>query len=162
MNDRTIYAMSFLAVLGTGLVAGVFLAFSSFVMAALARLPTAGGISAMQSINVTVINPLFMAVLFGTGVACLALGYSVVRGEFSGPNILMIAGVALYLVGTIVITLAFNVPLNDMLAGLDPNGSEAATQWKGYLRNWTFWNHVRGLAAFLACGAFARALSLSS
>jgi uncharacterized membrane protein len=162
MSDRTIYAMNFLAVLGTGLVAGVFLAFSSFVMAALARLPTAGGISAMQFINITVINPLFMAVLFGTGVVCLVLGYGAIRGGLAGQNIMLIAGAALYLVGTIVITMAFNVPLNDALAGLDPNSSEAATRWKDYLQNWTFWNHARGLAAFLACGAFARALSLSA
>jgi hypothetical protein len=38
---------------------GVFFAFSSFVMAALRRLPAAQGIAAMQSIHVTAVTPVF-------------------------------------------------------------------------------------------------------
>ena len=49
----------FFAVLGSGLVAGIFFAFSSFVMRALGRLPYQQGSAAMKAINVTVINPLF-------------------------------------------------------------------------------------------------------
>ena len=39
------------ALLGSALVGGIFFAFSSFVMKALARVPPAEGIAAMQSIN---------------------------------------------------------------------------------------------------------------
>jgi uncharacterized membrane protein len=52
MNLTTAIAVV-IALLGAAMIAGVFFfAFSSFVMPALARLPAAGGISAMQSINV--------------------------------------------------------------------------------------------------------------
>ena len=61
------------AALGAGLVAGIFFAFSAFIMAALKRLPPEGGISAMQSINVAVLNPVFFLVFFGTAVAALIL-----------------------------------------------------------------------------------------
>ena len=58
---------------GCGVVAGVFFAFSTFVMNALARLAPAEGIAAMQSINRTAINPLFMIALFATAIACVVL-----------------------------------------------------------------------------------------
>jgi len=60
-----------MALLGSSLIAGVFFAFSSFLMKALARIPTHQGIAAMQSINVVVINPTFLGTFMGTGVLCL-------------------------------------------------------------------------------------------
>ena len=62
-----------IAALGAGLVAGMFFAFSAFIMKALGRIPTVHGISVMQMINVVVINPWFMTVFFGTAVLCLIL-----------------------------------------------------------------------------------------
>ena len=61
------------AVLGCGLVAGIFFAFSTFVMSALGRLPAKEGIAAMQAINITVLNPWFFAAFFGTAALCLVL-----------------------------------------------------------------------------------------
>src|SRR5215469_6413164 len=59
--------------LGCGLVAGAFFAFSSFVMPALNRLPAPRAVAAMQSINRLAVTPLFMAAVFGTALACLAV-----------------------------------------------------------------------------------------
>ncbi len=73
MIDDLIFALTFVAAIGCGLVAGIFFAFSTFVMKALARIPSAGGIAAMQAINVVVINPWFMGAFFGTALACLVL-----------------------------------------------------------------------------------------
>lgn len=47
------------ALLGAALIGGVFFAFSSFIMKALARLPSAEGVAAMQSINAVVLNRSF-------------------------------------------------------------------------------------------------------
>ena len=66
-------ALTLAAGLGCGLIAGVFFAFSAFVMTALARLPPAQGIAAMQSISVVVINPVFGVAFFGTAAACVLL-----------------------------------------------------------------------------------------
>ncbi|WP_367265416.1 hypothetical protein [Polaromonas sp.] len=73
MREGAVFALLAAAALGSGVVAGIFFAFSSFVMSALGRLPPAQGVAAMQSINETVINPGFLLVFFGTGLACLAL-----------------------------------------------------------------------------------------
>jgi uncharacterized membrane protein len=70
------FILKLIATLGCGLVAGVFFAFSTFVMSALARLQSKEGIAAMQAINITVINPWFMIALFGTAAACLFLTVS--------------------------------------------------------------------------------------
>ena len=73
VTNYLFFALKLLAALGCGLMAGVFFAFSAFVMNALARLPAAAGIAAMQSINITVINPLFMTVFLGTAANCKLL-----------------------------------------------------------------------------------------
>jgi uncharacterized membrane protein len=139
--------------LGAGLVAGVFFAFSTFVMAALGRVTAPEGIRAMQEINVTVINPWFMTALFGTGLACLAVIVAALvdwNGDY-GPY-LVVAGV-LYVVGCIVVTMAFNVPRNNVLARLDPASGDAADTWRRYLVEWTAWNSVRTAASLAAAGA---------
>ena len=73
MGNGIVTALIVLAALGSGLIAGVFFAFSGFVMTALARLPAMQGIAAMNSINVAVINAAFLGVFFGPGALCLAL-----------------------------------------------------------------------------------------
>ncbi len=59
-----LYILKLLAALGSELIAGVFFAFSTFVMKALAQQPAAQGIATMQTINITVINPWFMTIQF--------------------------------------------------------------------------------------------------
>jgi len=152
--NNPICLLTFLAALGSGLVAGIFFAFSNFVMKALARVPPAQGIAAMQSINVVVLNWWFFAVFFGTAVCCLALAItSLFRWQKPGGGYLLV-GSLLYLIGTILVTIACNVPLNDALAAVDPSSAAAGGVWSNYLKNWTAWNHVRAVAALLAAGSF--------
>ncbi len=72
--DQLIPVVGTMALLGSALVGGIFFAFSSFVMKALARVPSAEGIGAMQSINVVVLNPSFLGAFIGTAVASLGAG----------------------------------------------------------------------------------------
>lgn len=158
MGYRMQNILILISALGCGLVAGVFFAFSSFVMDALGKLPPNQGIAAMQSINVVVINPLFLGVLFGTAALALFLGFGAIRHLGDSRAIWIVAGVGLYVIGTILVTMAFNVPLNNALAAIDPASGEGAAVWADYLQNWTSWNHVRGLAALAASAAFISAL----
>ena len=152
------YVATLTSALGCGLVAGVFFAFSTFVMPALKRLPAAQGIAAMQSINKLAVTPAFMAALFGTAVACLGLVAWAVISSGERPTALVIAGGALYLVGTIGVTIACNVPLNDGLAMLHPQDAGAASRWAEYVTKWTAWNHVRTVAALAAAAVLTAAL----
>jgi uncharacterized membrane protein len=156
---RYLFYLTFTAAIGCGLVAGVFFAFSTFVMPALARLQPAQGIVAMQSINITAINPLFMLALLGTAVACLFIVISALLGWHQSGTIYLAIGSLLYLVGTILVTILGNVPLNYALSIVDPNSTEGATLWARFLTEWTFWNHVRTLAALAASVTFILSLT---
>jgi uncharacterized membrane protein len=138
--------------LGAGLVAGAFFAFSTFVMAALGRVPAPEGIRAMQQINITVINPWFMTALFGTGVACLAVIVFALADWDASYGPYLIAAGAVYVVGCVGVTMAFNVPRNNVLAGLEPAAAQAAETWRRYLVEWTAWNSVRAVASLAALG----------
>jgi uncharacterized membrane protein len=161
MSERISYGLNLAAILGSGLIAGVFLAFSSFVMAALAKQPFPQGMQAMQSINVTVINPVFMAVLFGTGLVSAALGINAYRQGLEGQNAWLLAAALLYILGVIGVTIALNVPLNNALAAADPNAPTSRALWDDYVSRWTMWNSVRMLASLAACAAFAQAIRTS-
>src|SRR6478735_1445602 len=146
------------AALGCGLIAGVFFGFSSFVMPALARLRSAQGVRAMQSINVVVLNPWFLGVLLGTAVVCVGLASSAL-GTWSAPGAgLRFVGSCLYLVGTILVTKCYHVPQNQALARLPAESAEAERFWPEYLAGWSAWNHVRGAAAFVAAMLLTLAL----
>lgn len=158
MIDGLLFALTFLSALGSGLIAGVFFAFSAFVMTALARLPPAEGIAAMQSINVAVINPLFLAPFLGTAAASVLLAVASLLSSREPGALYLLAGSTLYLVGTFLVTLAFNVSRNHALAAVEPGSSDAAGLWRRYVAGWTGWNHVCTASALAATASFTMAL----
>ena len=160
--SRLLQYLTLATALGCGLSAGVFFAFSSFVMPALDRLAPGQSIRAMKSINKLAVTPVFMTALFGTALACATLGVWAVASWGERPAALVLAGCALYLVGAIVVTMAANVPLNDALMKVDPDAADAATRWSSYLSDWTPWNHARAVTAIAASGLLVAALRVSA
>ncbi|MFN7943829.1 MAG: anthrone oxygenase family protein [Blastocatellia bacterium] len=158
MIDDGLLILKILAAVGCGLNAGVFFAFSTFVMNAFGRLPVPQGIAAMQSVNITAINPLFMTSLFGTGAICLFWTvFSLLHWQRMGSVYLLFGGL-LYVIGAVVVTMVFNVPLNNALAAVDPNSAEGANLWNKYLADWTFWNHIRTIAPLVSAVLFTMAV----
>ena len=151
-----------LATVGSAVSGGIFFAFSTFVMQALAKQPTPQGIATMQSINITVINPWFMAAFFAPAVAGILLSVSLLFQWQPTIGAYLLTASLLYLIGTIGVTVVGNIPLNDALAVVIPNSVEASNLWSKYLTDWTFWNHVRTTAALLAAILFAIALRYQS
>jgi uncharacterized membrane protein len=158
--DDPLAALTFVAALGCGLSAGALFAFSSFVMRALARLPAAQGIAAMQSINVMAPTPAFMTALFGTGLACVAVAIWALADWHDSYSPWLLAGGAAYLTGTIGLTLGYHVPRNNALAAVEPAGQDAEAHWMRYVADWTRWNHVRVGAGLAAAAAFTAALTV--
>ncbi|SDP08604.1 Uncharacterized membrane protein [Phyllobacterium sp. YR620] len=154
--------LTLLAALGSGLMAGLFFAFSSFVMAALARLPADQGIAAMNSINVTILNLSFGVAFFGTAILCLGLGVVGFLRWSEPGSMWLVAGSLLFLIGTIAVTMIFNVPLNDALATANPASPESAALWTRYLAEWLPWNHVRALTTIAALISFILAFARQS
>lgn len=149
MNEITLNILVILAALGCGLVGGIFFAFSTFIMKALKRLLPYQGIESMQAINIAVINIWFIAAFFGTALVCLVLVISSLLNSGDG-SLFLISGGIIYLIGTILITIAANVPKNNKLEKVDSKSVEGSALWTDYLKTWTFWNHVRTIAALTA------------
>jgi uncharacterized membrane protein len=154
---RLLDVIALLSALGCGLMAGFFFAFSTVIMKALGKVPPAQGVMAMQTINVVVINPLFLAPFLGTAASCVFMIVAALRGGHDPRASYWLAAGAFYLVGTLLVTMVFNVPRNNALAAVAPDTSEAARLWATYLTTWTMWNHVRTIAALAAAVLFTLA-----
>lgn len=150
--------LSVAAAVGSGLIAGTFFAFSAFVMRALERLPAPHGVAAMQSINVVVINPVFLSTFFGTGLVCAVVLVGAVFGWRETRPIWLIAGSLAYLLGCLLVTMTRNVPMNTALAHVSALSPEAARYWPEYVARWTLWNHLRMASSLAAMVCFIAAL----
>jgi uncharacterized membrane protein len=144
---RHLWMLAVAAGLGSGIVAGLLFAFSTSVMRALSQLPAEHGMRAMQHINVVIINPLFLAVFLGTGLLCVLLAAGAL--QLTGAARWLLAGGSFaYLAGTLGVTFAVNVPMNNRLAR--SAAADASAVWPGYVERWLRWNHVRAAAAVAA------------
>jgi uncharacterized membrane protein len=154
-----LFALTLVAALGCGLAAGVFFAFSSFVMKALSKVEPAQGVATMQAVNVAAERPAFMLELLGTAAACAALAFAAVVERHAPYAGWLLAGSVLYLLGAIGLTAAYHVPRNNALEAVEPTTAGARSLWTGYVPSWTRWNHVRTAATLAAAAAFSVALA---
>ena len=131
--EWTLYFCLFLA-LWSAVIGGVFSAFSEFIMAGLLRAEPAGGIESMQHINRTVIKTQFVSgIFFITIFSVLFALYA--ASNFDGyARVNLILASIVYVPSVFLMTVLGNVPMNNRLARLDPNTSEARCLL-GYL--WT-------------------------
>lgn len=145
------------AALASGLQAGVYFAFACSVIPGLNRGAPHVFVAAMQQINVAIINPWFAATFLGAPlVAALAalLGYG--RPGFGW----VLAGFVLAAT-TVAITMALNVPLNNVLAtaGDATVLADPATVVAAFEPAWSRWNTVRALTSTAALGCLSWALA---
>jgi uncharacterized membrane protein len=159
MIDGYPRALTLAGLLGAGLMAGTYFAFSTFVMPGLRRLRPGDGLVAMQAINKAAPTPLLILALVGTGLVSLLLGISAVRRLDEPAAAWQLAGAAVYLL-SLVLTIAYHIPHNDALNLVDPASAGAGQAWLDYARPWTLLNHVRTVAALASTACFALALRL--
>lgn len=159
MTDGLVTGLAVAAAVGCGLMAGLLFAFSAVIMPSLRQRRPAEGIGVMQTINVVIVNPRFLLVFLGTAAASLALLVTVLRSSDRTAHVDLIGAGALYLIGTMVVTAAANVPRNDALDALDPTDPASADAWRRYLRGWTAWNHVRTTSCVAALALLLVALA---
>ena len=147
------------ACIGSGMMAGLFSAFSNFMMKALSSLSESNGIQAMQAINRLIVRPGFLLIFLGTGVLCTVsalLGWDVLGGSLLTAT----AATVIYISGCVVSTIVFNIPLNNQLEAVDPDSEEGRVLWAQYVSKWTRWNHVRSVATLTS--TFLLALTIAT
>ncbi len=161
MTEDLITVACVIGAVGSGLVAGVMLAFSTSVMPGLGRRPASHAVAAMQAMNSAILNPVFGLVFGGTTLVCAALAVTApLTTDQEGAGWRALGGL-LYVVGTFGVTMVVNVPMNEALDEVDPDSDEAAEHWQQYLRRWTAWNHLRTVLATAAATVLVVAFHLS-
>lgn len=153
-----LFTLAHLVVLAYALVGGVFLAFSDFIMRALSMTSGQGGAEAMQAINREVFRWVFMVLFLGLAPVSLFIAVYGVIAVGQGPGLGMMLAGLVYVIGCFGVTVVFNVPMNETLAGMDAAEEATLEYWtRSYLPRWTFWNTVRSVA----CGLSAALLLFS-
>lgn len=140
------------AAVSTATVGGIFYAFSTFVMKGLDRTEPVEALTAMRGINSEAqANAPFLILFIGSSLLALGVGIAAALRLSQPGGGYVLAGAVLGLVA-FVVTMAFNVPLNNRLDALNPANLttvEALREWRAYLVPWTAWNHVRTVAPVL-------------
>lgn len=145
-----LFAITLASCVAAATVGGVFYAFSTFVMRSLADLGAAEAVSAMQRINIRVINPWFVTPFFAAALLPATGALLSYRLAYPVAGTWLLAGTLIWVVTVIGVTTAFNVPRNERLANLDVAAPSAAAYWPRYQREWLLWNHARTLGSLLA------------
>ena len=131
------------------LIAGVFFAFSDFIMRSLAAAPAPSGITAMQSINRVIYRSVFVTGLFIVSAMSILLTGMVYLGDHPVP-VATVISCLVFLLGVMGVTISRSIPLNERLDGIQPDAAQAEMVWSHYLRVWGRWNHVRTIASAVA------------
>lgn len=156
MSHWLIYHLTFLVTVGAGLMAGVYFAFSAFVMQSLNQLDNESAADAMNAINRIILRSGFLPLFFISSAIYLILLLVAMSDSSIVGRWLLISASVFYLVGMFLCTVLFNVPLNNQLANSSNNPIQKNKTWNHYMTYWTRWNHVRTV-----CSLMSMTLSLS-
>lgn len=148
-----------IALVMTGVMAGIYFAFSVFIMKALAQLPAAEGARAMNRINDVIVRTLFLPLFLGSTVLAIALIlWQLFEGQSVQSSLQVTAGF-IYLVGMFGVTVACNVPLNNRLKQHEADEQALVEFWAEYLHRWIRLNHVRTFSCILSLVLLALSMS---
>lgn len=150
MTNSSLTIVAATAAVGSAAAGGTMFAFSTFVMRGLDRTGAVDAITAMRGINAEAkSNAVFLLAYLGAALLALAVGV-LCATHWSQPGTgWLLAGAFLGVLGAVV-TIAFNVPLNDQLDAARVSASSASAVWQSYLSSWIAWNHVRTATSLVA------------
>jgi uncharacterized membrane protein len=152
MNTSPVVLLTWLAALASAAAGGMMYAFSTFVMRGLDRTGPVAAITAMRGINAEANgNAAFLLGYFGATILAVAVGVIAVA-RLNQPGSWWVLVGALFATLGAVITMAFNVPLNNHLDTVSTDGlslADAAREWQAYFSTWTAWNHARSITSFV-------------
>src|SRR3954466_6285898 len=146
MNTSPFVVLTSLAALASAAAGGMMYVFSTFVMRGLDRTGPVDAITAMRGINTEAnANPAFLLGYFSATILALTVGViAVVRLNQPGSWWVLIG--AIFAVLGAIITMVFNVPLNNHLDTVNPDGlsvADAAREWQGDFSTWAALQHPR-------------------
>ena len=143
----------FLATFFTGLMAGLFFTWSFSVTRGLSRLSDTNYIEAFQSLNKAILNPAFALVFWGSILSLILAAILHYQQPSSGNFWYLLTATIVYLIGSIVVTFAGNIPLNNLLETFQLNSSsvdEIKIKRTSFEGKWNSLNMIRTISSSLA------------
>lgn len=119
---------------------GIYFIFSNTIMTVLANYERGAGV--MVDINKVIQNPIFLGIFALSGIGAIYLLFVAQGSE------LLAAWV--FFIGTVLVTLRHNVPMNNQLQSTEHDIAARRRQWQHYLTHWVFWNHIRTLSSVIS------------
>lgn len=141
------------ALLFSGLMAGLFFAFSAAVMPGLSRMPDKGFVAAMNTINTSIRNPVFFLIFIGILLLLPASSYLAYKHFPVSSFRMVLAATVIYFLGVFVVTAAVNIPLNNALATVDAERDPAeriSIARAAFENRWNLFNGIRMFSAILS------------
>lgn len=140
----------FLAILLTGLSAGLFYAWEVSVIPGNKRISDKNYVESMQAINRAILNPAFYAIFFGSLIFLALNTYVQFRSGIYIAFYLMLGASLIYLIGTFGVTAFGNVPLNESLdlIQVEEIQKEALAEIRQAYE--TKWNRLHSIRTFFA------------
>lgn len=139
-----------IATLVSGLMAGLFYAWSISVTPGLAKVDNKKYLHSFQSMNRAIINPIFLLCFMGLAILLPLLSYMSYNSiDFA----YVLTSTILYLIGVIVVTFLGNIPLNTKLESLKIESltdEQMSTFRKNFESRWNSLNYVRTISSSLS------------
>ena len=137
----------------TGLIAGLFYAYSCSVNRGLAKLSDEAYLTAMQSINREILNPLFFATFIGTLFLLPLSTWLEYKAGISNTFFILLGATFCYVIGSFGVTMAGNVPLNEAIDKFNIHSAsvlDLANQRKSFEIPWKRFHEIRTTAAIVS------------
>lgn len=124
--DITIeYLMMTALVFLTGLSAGLCFTWTNSITPGIGKLDDMGYLMSFQLMNRSIINPMFIITFFGPSILGI-ISLIVFRGASMAIIWVLIAAIAIYFLGVVIITIFGNVPLNNILDATELSAANRA------------------------------------
>ncbi|MBT33515.1 MAG: hypothetical protein CMO01_27950 [Thalassobius sp.] len=139
-----------IAIVLTGLSAGLFYAWEVSVIPGTKRIGNLAYVETMQAINRAIINPAFMLIFLGSLVA-----QTIGTFQYRSTNLFwfLLTATVTYFVGTILVTALGNVPLNDALDTIsikELSKTQIASERTHYELRWNRLHTIRTVFSVLS------------
>ena len=143
----------FLTTIVMGLTAGIFYCWSVSVTPGLALLPDKEYITAFQSLNRAILNPLFLLCFMGMVFLLPLSAFISYHKPPPAAFWLLCTASLVYIVGVMGVTMAANVPMNEALdkfnaAAASP--SDLSATRTSFEAQWNFLNNIRTLSCVIS------------
>ena len=139
-----------LTTLASGLMAGLFYAWSISVTPGLSKVEDKNYLHSFQSMNQAIINPIFLICFMGLAVLLPLISYlsfnSIVFEYVLSASII-------YMLGVMAVTFLGNIPLNNNLDSLEIDSMSAeqiSTFRNGFENKWNKLNYIRTISSSLS------------